>query len=244
MMKNEYAEMAKMEEVYWWHRGRIKIVQKQLDINTSSTDNDILNIGCGTGGTVGLLSRYGEVYNVDVSEEAINFCKQKGLRNVRGYNGKRLPYKDKRFDLVIALDVLEHIELDYEALVEWLRVLKPGGKLVMTVPAYQWLWSEHDERLHHQRRYTASQVHMLVSRSGYVMKKRSYAIVFSFPLIVLHRLLSSITGRKRESSYVMLPGAINTLFTWLLYLEAWMLRYLNFPFGTSIVVVAEKAQNG
>lgn len=233
--------MAELEDNYWWHVGRKSIIShqmKRLDLNKRPK---ILNIGCGTGGMIPLFEQYGDVTNTDISDEAIKFCRQHGYKNVVKYNGKKLPFNTREFDMVIATDVLEHIENDDDALAEWRKLLKPNGHLLITVPAYQWLWSEHDESLHHYRRYSASQLHNKVNQNGYKVIKRSYAIAFSFPVIVAYRLVSSVSGKdksKKASSYVILPKLINDLFTNLLRVEARILKYANFPFGTSILIIA------
>lgn len=244
---SEYEKMAKMEDFYWWHVGR-KSILKHLLSRLESKPRRILNVGCGTGGLISLLEGFGEVTNVDPSKEAVSFCHRKGFANVIAISEKSLPFPDRSFDLIVATDVLEHINDDLAALHEWRRVLSDGGALVMTVPAYQWLWSSHDEALHHFRRYSASQLHNLVNRAGFLVNKRSYIIVFSFPLIVGYRLFSSIIGHrkidakpKEESSYVILPAPINRLFIFLLQVEALLLKYINFPFGTSIILHASKS---
>jgi SAM-dependent methyltransferase len=245
MNTDEYSRMAELEDSYWWHVGRISILSHQLG-KLSTGRSRILNVGCGTGGTIPLLSQYGDVTNVDVSPEAVKFCQQKG------YEAKlvaidTLPFPDKSFDMLVATDVLEHIESDLAALQEWRRVLTEDGFLVLTVPAYQWLWSAHDEALHHYRRYSLGQLHRLINLAGYQVKKRSYIITFSFFIIVGYRFLASIfSGRKPsakpspQSSYVILPKPINRLFILLLQIEAIILRFINFPFGTSIIIISKK----
>lgn len=231
--------MAELENSYWWHVGRKSILSHQF--KKLALDNpSILNIGCGTGGMVPLLTQYGRVTNVDVAEEAVEACRSLGY-DAQQFDGERLPYEDGRFDMAVATDVLEHIEADEQALRDWQRVLRPGGHLMLTVPAYQWLWSSHDESLHHHRRYTASSLHRLLNLTGYRVKKRSYIIVFSFPLIVGYRAASTILSNRDDSaSYVMLPKPINRLFIGFLQAEARALKYINFPFGTSLIVIAQK----
>lgn len=238
--------MADTEDFYWWHIGRKKIINKQLKKAFSGTSKNarLLNIGCGTGGTIPMLSQFGALDNVEISQKAIDICKSKGFTNIKKINDIKLPFKNNSFDTAVALDVLEHIEEDEGALKEWHRVLKKGGKVLITVPAYQWLWSEHDESLHHHRRYTLSELHRKLNQAGFSVQKRTYAIVFSFPLIVGYRFVKSLLPSKKETivttSYVFLPRPINSLFIGLLSLEAWILQYINAPFGTSLLIIAEK----
>jgi SAM-dependent methyltransferase len=243
MQPVEYSKLAEFEDTYWWHIGRGRIISKQLSRALEAQNSvNILNVGSGTGGTVPLLERFGSVLNVDVAESAVRACRARGIRNVLKVKGTHLPFQDESFDLVTALDVLEHIADDREAIAEWQRLLKPGGKLLITVPAYQWLWSEHDESLHHFRRYTAASLHRLLNREGFSILKRTYAICFSFPLIVGYRLLRSMLPWKRRCpSYVIVPRLVNSFLAGLLSIEAHLLRFLNIPIGTSVLMIAEKA---
>lgn len=239
----EYQKMAELENSYWWHIGRKSIISQQMKKLKLKPKSKILNIGCGTGGMIPLFEQYGNVTNVDVSAEAIKFSKSQGYKNITKYDGKKLPFNNNNFDMVVATDVLEHIQDDESALKEWGRVLKPNGYLLITVPAYQWLWSEHDESLHHHRRYTASQLHRLLNKQNFKVGKRTYAITFSFPMIVAYRLLNSMRGKQntnKDSSYVLLPKSINSVFTNLLRVEAQVLKVINFPVGTSVLMIAKK----
>lgn len=247
MKTDEFKKMAEMEDCYWWHVGRKSILSHQLaklNINRAH----ILNVGCGTGGMISLFEQYGDVINIDASSEAVKYCVQKGY-NAELVLTNSIPFPEKSFDIVVATDVLEHIEDDLAALTEWRRVLKDDGYLIITVPAYQWLWSAHDEALHHCRRYSLSQLHRIINCAGFWVNKRSYIIVFSFPLIVGYRFLMSIfnrrkaqAGQEQHSSYVILPKPINRLFILFLQIEARLLEYINFPFGTSAIIIANKKQ--
>ncbi len=248
MKTTEYQRMSQMEDNYWWHVGRKSILSHQLKtLSKGQGRPSVLNVGCGTGGLIPLIEQYGDSTNIDMSDEALAICRKKGFKRLSKVLGTKLPYKDNQFDIVMATDVLEHIEDDDSALKEWSRVIKPGGHLILTVPAYQWLWSEHDESLHHFRRYTASLVHKKLNVAGLHVTKKSYMIVFSFPLIVGYRLVSTILPRsdkKKAASYIILPTPINRLFIIFLQIEARMLKYINFPFGTSVYAVARKPKVG
>lgn len=244
-MKNiEYATMAKQEREYWWHIGRLRIIQTYINKALGkSPDARILNIGCGTGGTIDLLEKYGTVDNVDISDEAIKFMKEKGYKRLHKVDGIDLPFKDETYDLICAFDVLEHIAAESSALKEWYRVLKPGGSMIITVPAYQWLWSNHDVSLEHKRRYTKKRLHAATTKTGFTVGKSSYAIVFSLPMIVAFRLINKLRRQdaSAETSYVPVPKQINSLFTNLLYLEARLHRFASFPAGTSVIAILRKA---
>lgn len=239
----EYKEMSEREDSYWWHTGRMNIIGKQLEkVSLGKNKLRILNIGCGTGGTIPTLEKYGEVTNIDISAEALKFLKMKG------YSGKltkdhRLPFKDGEFDLVVALDVLEHIDQDRLSLDEWNRVLKKSGKALITVPAYEFLWSGHDTSLHHQRRYTRNRLDWDLGKSSFKKLKNSYMITFSFFLVVGFRVLYKLTGKKmtENTSYVNIPSVLNVFFDRILRIEGTLLRFINLPFGTSVLGIYEKS---
>ena len=244
MKKAEYARMAEREQTYWWHLGRFRIIEsylRQALRHNNTAKPKILNIGCGTGGTIKVLEKFGTVDNVDVSDDAIRLTKKSGYK-VTKVQGVELPFKSTTFDIVGAFDVLEHIENDVDALKEWARVLKPGGRVVLTVPAYSWLWSEHDTSLHHFRRHTRAGIRYRAKEAGLKTVKTSYAIVFSLPLVVGFRWLNKMLGRKTdgETSYVNVPKWVNQIFTQLLYVEARLHTFIRFPFGTSVVAILEK----
>lgn len=243
MKKTEYARMAEREATYWWHLGRLKIIETYLRQATKDKQKiKILNVGCGTGGTLPLLEKYGTVDNVDVSDEALKFMKKLGYSRLTKVDGTTMPFKDNSYDIVVAFDVLEHIKDDAAALREWRRVLKPGGEIVMTVPAFQWLWSGHDVSLYHFRRYTTGRVRRLAQAAKLHPRRTSYAIVFSLPLIVGFRTLHKLTGKTADSetSYVDVPNWVNSLFTRFLGVEAWFHRYIRFWLGTSVIARLQK----
>ena len=238
--------MAEREKTYWWHLGRLRIITTYLGRikakSNKTARTKILNIGCGTGGTIDMLEQFGTVDNVDISSDAIKFMKQNGYKRVKKTSGIKLPYKDETFDIVGAFDVLEHIDDQIGALHEWSRVIQKNGSVVLTVPAYQWLWTDHDVSLHHKRRYTTRRLLLAAKEAGLSVEKISYAIVFSLPLIVGFRFLNKALGRKNDSetSYVNVPRWVNSLFTQFLYIEAFFHRHLRFPAGTTVIAILGK----
>ncbi len=238
-------ELHDLESTYWWHVGRLSIIEKQLQKITRTNKKletgklNILNVGSGTGGTLPILEKFG------TSKDALHFLERSGYKGIL-VKGLQLPFKDNTFDIVAALDVLEHIKEDNTALVEWLRVLKPGGSLLLTVPAYQWLWSQHDVINNHHRRYIKKNLRAQIKKVGFSIDKSSYAIVFSFPIVAGFRIISKLSKQKSEdySSFVKLPPSINKLFINFLKLEAQTQKQINFPLGTSILMVAQKQPKG
>lgn len=244
MQKSEYARLAEYEQSYWWHLGRLEIIQTYMKCASRNRSNSvILNVGCGTGGTIDMLEKFGKVDNVDTSDDAIDFAKKLGYGNITKVDGIDLPFEDKTYDVVGAFDVLEHIEDDRSALSEWKRVLKDDGAIAITVPAYQWLWSGHDVSSHHQRRYTMKSLISVAAKAGLRPERKSYAISFSLPLVAGFRLASKVLDGKEDSrsSYVPVPRAINNLFTALLKAEAKMHNTVSLPAGTSVITILRKS---
>jgi SAM-dependent methyltransferase len=243
--KAEYATMAERERAYWWHIGRLHIIDTYIrHAKGTKSKLKILNVGSGTGGTIDMLEKHGVTDNVDISNDAIKFMKQRGYTRITKVKDTKLPFKDKTYDIVGAFDVLEHIDKQVDALKEWKRVLKDPGAIIITVPAYQWLWTDHDVSLHHKRRYTIKRLAEAGKQAGLKIDKKTYAITFSLPLVVGFRFLNKALGRKTDSetSYVNVPKWLNTLFSKLLYLEAKVHRIMPFPAGTSVLVVFRKAK--
>jgi SAM-dependent methyltransferase len=240
---SEYAEMYKLESFYWWFVARRRLLEWLVrDIAHEFTRPTILDVGCGTGINFSVLAKYGDTFSSDASEEALSFSKDRGIDGlVRSYV-ETLPFLASTFDLITALDVLEHIDDDLKGLDELLRVMKEDGVLVITVPAYGFLWSEHDEALHHRRRYAASELRNKLTNAGFTVERITYYITFLFFPILLMRFVQSVAKKSihAKTSHVILPGWLNSLLIGILGFERVLLRWMNFPFGVSIVCLARK----
>ena len=149
-----YQEDFDMEDRHWWFRSRRRVLWALLERAEIGPSPRILDAGCGTGRNLAEFGRLGPAEGVDISPQAVEFCRQRGLQGVREAVIEDLPFEDARFDLILATDVIEHLPEDVRALGELRRVAAPEARLVVTVPAYNWLWSEHDRSYHHYRRYT------------------------------------------------------------------------------------------
>jgi ubiquinone/menaquinone biosynthesis C-methylase UbiE len=231
-----------LEGSYWWFVGRRAILDSVLK-QLGNIGSLAVDVGCGSGRNMMLLAPYaGRVIGVDRSPKALEIARSRGL-SVHSAGAEELPLPSSSVDAVTSFDVLEHLDDDVQALAEFNRVLKPNGMLFITVPAYRFLWSEHDEALMHRRRYVASELHMKLNRMGFAVRFRSYAIFFTFLPIVLYRLFRGLIPNDPmapKASHVILPRVLNDFFIWTLRIEARLLRYVRLPWGSSIVVVAQK----
>lgn len=247
MELKEYKNLASREDFFWWNVGRRRILKDVLLRHVASRPLKILDVGCGPGGNILFLGAFGEVTGLDASDEALAFAQKRGFaRTVKGEGGA-LPFGDETFDVVSLLDVLEHIEDDAQTLREIVRVLKPGGLALITVPAYPWMWSEHDEALHHRRRYRAKELRAKVERAHFAIKEFSYFVFPSIPFRIVKlcvRKTKTLVGIKEEkvlkTDDVMLPPFLNSLFIAWLELERGFMKFFSLPFGSSLLVLARK----
>ena len=241
MEKAAYKTTYDNEKAYWWFQARADIVEHVFRKHIPANHLEILNIGCGTGLISQLFSQFGCLAGVDYSSEALNFCAQNSLSSLAQANGIALPFKDNSFDACLSLDVLEHIQDDTQALKEIRRVLKPGGVLLLTVPAFQWMWSNMDEGGHF-RRYTKAQVAALLEKVKLKMEIISYYNFFLFPLAVAQRFAERHMRKKAGAGEFLpsLPAGINRLFYLIFRWEKDWFDHLSFPFGLSVLAVAKK----
>ena len=180
MESREYKKIAEAEKTYWWHKGKLALLESLLvsHLKISGEPIRILEIGCGTGVTTSFLQRWGKVTGLDMSDEALSFCRTNGLTDLilGDFNKIDLePYK-KSFDLVVALDVLEHIQDDIKAIKRVREILKDNGTFLINVPAHKFLWSEHDEALHHKRRYRMHEIVTKLEDCGFNITKKTYFV--------------------------------------------------------------------
>lgn len=245
MQQHTYRVMYEVEESHWWYVGRRRIIRSFVEeaianLGLSDGRPRILDVGCGTGGNLELLNQYGDAEGVDISEEALAFCRTRGLERVRRGAAEQLPYEDNLFDLVTALDVVEHLDDDLEGLREMRRVLRPGGCALLFVPAFMFLWGVQDEVSHHRRRYRLPQLRDVVHAAGFKAERMSYANITFFAPILLGRQLMRFTGLRPASENNINVSALNGMLGRVLGAESSWLRYANLPFGVSILCLARK----
>jgi SAM-dependent methyltransferase len=206
-------------------------------------DLQVLDVGCGTGLMMQELALLGDVRGVDLSDQAVDYCRQRGIMGAQLGDVCRLEFPDESFDVVCAVDILEHIEDDHRALTEWKRVLKPDGRIFVFVPAHSWLWSLQDEISGHYRRYTRARLDGVVTSAGLVMERRSYVSTLLFPVIFFGRQWLRILRRFKDvkTENTLHPHWSNGLLRSIFSLEILILRRTNLPFGASLVCIATKA---
>ncbi len=241
MQAHTYPIMFAVEESHWWFVGRRRILSSFVKPLVQGIENPrILDVGCGTGANLEMLGEFGAAEGVDVSAEALEFCRSRGLTDVKQGEAEKLPYADGSFDLVTGLDVVEHLDDDLGGLGEMYRVLKPGGSALLFVPAFNFLWGVQDDISHHRRRYTLPNFQDVIRRAGFAVERASYVNITFFLPILLGRALMRVTGFRPESENNLTLGFMNGVLGKILGAEASVLRYSNFPFGVSAICVARK----
>jgi len=238
-----YRAIYSREEEHWWFVGRRKILASLLEPYVEPGNVwKILDVGCGTGGNIIFLRRYGEVEGCDYSEEALRYCQLRGLERVRQADVCDLPYRDRSFQLVTCLDVIEHVRLDHLAFRELNRVLADGGLLLVTLPAMPGLYSDFDCLAGHLRRYTREEAEKLLQWSGFRKLRMTCYTFLTHPLIKLYIKLGDFSGGKARYTQGMdtlFPGS-NALLKGIMALEALLVSHLDLPLGASMAVLAEK----
>jgi len=240
------------EDKHAWFMGRTRAIIKYLDAELGIADETrtVLDIGSGAGNMDHHLAHYGTVIGLDNNPRPLAVAGVRGLTVTQSF-GNQLPFSDNEFDLIALLDTIEHIPDEIGVLEECLRVLKPGGKLMITVPAFMWLWSYNDEINEHQRRYTTSELQTKLNANGFQVKRMSYNNFFLFPLIAGIRLLrpykpdlESPHLTEDEDVYQVemepIPEPANMILHMVGWLEAELVQRVNLPFGTSVLCIAEK----
>ncbi len=241
MQAEEYGRMFQFETDYWWFVGRRRLVMRLLESHLKLGSGWLLDAGCGTGALLSeLQQRASHVVGLDLEPLALRYARQRGEFALVQARLEALPFRSDTFDAITALDVLEHLPDDRPALRELRRVLKPDGVLIITVPAYRFLWSKHDIALHHYRRYTARELRARLHEAGFEVRKLSYAVSLLFVPILLFRWLDRLRRTPPVATLVPVGKRLNR---WLIQLQDWesrLLQRVNLPFGVSLVAVACK----
>ena len=237
----EYRRMFEAEERQWWYAGQRAVALALLEPWARERRLLLLDAGCGTGFNLVALARFGPTLGIDLSEEAIAFCRERGVRAVRG-SVLRLPFRAEAFEAVTSFDVIYHdwVGDDRAAVAEMARVLSPGGALLVRVPALELLRGAHDAEVLTRRRYTLGELRALVAGCGLRVQRSTYCNSLLFPLLLARRTLDRLLGRH-GSDVGFLPPPLEGLFRRVMELEAFCVRRgLRFPVGASAVVLATK----
>lgn len=245
------------EDAHWWFATRTWAIDQFLapfrtEISRPAGARDILDIGCGAGNMIHHLSRYGRVRGIEVDPRPVKMALSRGYDVRQGDATRAIPFPDASFDLVTALDVIEHVDADGAMVNEARRVLRPGGRLLITTPAFQWLWSYNDELNAHKRRYTAGELRSKLERAGLKVERLSYNFCLVFPLAAAMIALKNLTGKRADlkshhthaEAYQVdmepVAPALNTVLRSVGRLEARLLGAFDLPVGTSLIALAQR----
>jgi SAM-dependent methyltransferase len=239
MHPDEYVRMHSLEDHYWWFVGRRTLALGLLRRYVKAQPR-ILDLGCGTGIISREMGEWADVVSLDMSPIALKFCQGRGLTQLVRADGTALPLAGERADALIGLDIFEHIDDHVKAFQETYRVLEPGGLLVLSVPAFKWLWGPHDVALMHFRRYTKPEVDARLREVGFEIVKSSYSVFFLFPIVAIIRFFEKRKKGEPKASLAPLPGWVNSVLIRIQAAEAWFIHRVNLPWGSSVVVVARK----
>jgi SAM-dependent methyltransferase len=235
-----YSNIFEIEEKLWWYKGRRRVCFDLLKrFLAPDAERQILDVGCGTGYNLSLLRKYGKVQGVDMSPEALKFCRERGETDVTLHSAGELPFESASFDLVTAFDVLEHIEDDRGTLEEFGRLLTQGGWLLIYTPALPWLFNEHDRLVHHKRRYLKGELKEKIVQAGYQIEHISYVNLLILPIVLLARVFYRLKP-QRHAEMLLTPEPFNSIFTALSYFEARLVNGPTLPYGMTLVALARK----
>jgi len=234
-----YQQMAELDDRHWWYRARRKIIadliRREAHLPASA---QILEIGCGTGHNLAMLSGFGHVEGLELDEEARALSEKRLGRKVMSSPLPELAgVPDRHYDLIGAFDVIEHIDDDHAALASIATKLKPAGTFMMTVPAHQWMWSAHDAVNHHKRRYSRRSLKALINGSPLQLKRVGYFNSLLFPLAVAERAASKLRG-KEEADVTLPPAPLNMMLEKVFTAERHLVGRLPLPPGLSLFAVA------
>lgn len=241
MMEHTYPILYAVEQSHWWYVGRRRIIAgfvEEICKGVKDPPARILDVGCGTGANLLLLSKFGDAEGVDISEDALAFCRERGLDKVTHGAAEELPYEDGMFDLVTAFDVVEHMDDDVAGLREMRRVLRPGGRVLLFVPTFMFLWGVQDDVSNHRRRYRLPELRRVLDQAGFEVERSTYANITFFAPILMVRQFMRLTGLKTDTENTINVPALNGVFGWFLGTESTILRHMNLPFGVSGLCVA------
>lgn len=234
MQSHEYKAMYELEENHAWFKVKREMIMDLFN-KYCRKNSKILDVGCGTGVICKMFSKDNDVTGLDISKEALRYARKrdKNLKLVLG-DAQNIGITKNRFDVIIASDVIEHVNDDYKAIEHINKSLKKGGKVIITVPAFEFLWGKDDDMLEHKRRYTKRHIKRLLRSTGFKIDFINYWDVIPFPLAIIYKLIN------KDQSVVKFGRIIN-FFAYVVWrFDSKLIQYIPFPFGVSIVAVATK----
>ncbi len=239
-----YPRIAAVEDTHWWFAARRAICDRMIARFALPAAAAILEPGCGTGGNFAMLARWGKLYAMDDDSAALSYAGARGIGEIaRGHLPDQIPFDQVSFDLIVMTDVLEHLDEPARALRALRERCKPGGRLLVTVPAMDWLWSEHDATHHHRRRYSAVALRGLTEAAGFEIDYLSYYNFLLFPVIAGVRLGQRLRGRPAAGvngrhDLALPPAMLNAVLLRLFASERHLLGTVRIPFGVSLLMIA------
>ncbi len=237
MHPDAYMKQIELSETHWWWRGRRRIIAAFLDRMDIADGADILEIGCGNGSNLATLAHYGAVYASDVSADMVDVAAARNVAKVApGSLPNDIPFAERLFDVIVLLDVLEHLDDEVAALNALSKRLKKDGYLLVTVPAYQWLWSDLDDIAEHKRRYTVSRLRKVCADAGFEVEFSGYFNTLLFPLAAMVRGL----GLKSERELKCPPAVLNAALSFIFSMELHLVAKTALPFGLSAVSICRR----
>jgi glycosyltransferase involved in cell wall biosynthesis len=246
MDEGKFDLMARLEREHWWFRAKRRLVEDRLSDHAADRSGTVIDVGCGTGALVAELERgFARVVGTDLSEHAARLARREAGARPLLARAEALPFPDETATVLTSLDVVEHLDDDVVGLEELRRVIRPRGLLLLTVPAYDWAWSDHDVALGHRRRYTAARLRAATERAGFDVIEVSYFHAWLVPLAFVMRKtpLRRFAGDDQEEASFASP-TVNRLLAAVTRLERALARHVRLPFGLSILLVARRGAGG
>ena len=243
MDQHMYHVFKEVEDSHWWFVGRRRVIKQVLSSLNLPKLPRILDVGCGTGGNLPVLAEFGHVIGMEMDDGAIEMARMRQVGRIeKGGLPDDLPRSTETFDVILLLDVLEHIDDERASLKALKALLTPAGYMVLTVPAFPYLWSKHDEDNHHKRRYLASTFEKALEDAELKIEHLTYFNMWLFPLAAIVRIMKKVLSIKETGSELQIPRPpVNTMFQAIFGSERHLVTWARMPFGLSLLAIVRSA---